>query len=618
MYWPDTQTGVDVEPARKPVASAVRKFFTEGGLGQAPTVPGGDWFNQITNELLNVLAAAGIDPSKADDDQLLKAIQALSAASLTLEGVLEDVPSWDDVPAYKDGGPSGEMNAQALALAARTEFLKARGDGYTYASIRAYTGSETRLYCSGRANIFDLAYGPFVRYDGDTTSADNDIDVLVDALGRRWKRPIIGPVFPEWAGAKGDGVADDAPAFNAVIALGRSVECPGVKYLLASEVNLLEPFDFNGGNAQFVVNHDGTGFHIMSSTYANKLNINTFKDLNFIPGTITPDSYIKIGVQEVLEPTNIDLNGLHFKATIATTAHIINERGYGLKVNNSAFNEVWGTCILFKGGVGSDESVYSYNCYVNQVDITGTDYGIVVEGGKVQIRDSIIESCRQRGIWSKGLSYNPSIYMDNVYFENNNYSLYFEGQQPQGYTLNSSMENCFFATNSGKLYASASNSIRLCNNKGFKFDKVEGDGTWSLAGSQYNIQYNPNNCPTSRIKFESPLTTSYDIVTLNTRKVVPFFNLKKKASGRLNTALKVTIVRDSGGIVTYWQGVLYAHDVNGMTWRSVQIVDDSHNGIVAAPTFEKNPNDAADMNLYFYYPQNATTLITVEGEGGFG
>ena len=75
MFWPDTQTGVDVEPARKTVQSPVRKYFTEGGVGVPPTVPGGDWFNQITNELLNVLAAAGIDPSKADDDQLSQAIQ---------------------------------------------------------------------------------------------------------------------------------------------------------------------------------------------------------------------------------------------------------------------------------------------------------------------------------------------------------------------------------------------------------------------------------------------------------------------------------------------------------------------------------------------------------------
>lgn len=77
-YWPDTGTGVDTQPARKPVQSPIRKYFTEGGIGQAPTVPGGDWFNQMTNEVLNVLEAAGIEPSKTDDDQLLQAIKLIS------------------------------------------------------------------------------------------------------------------------------------------------------------------------------------------------------------------------------------------------------------------------------------------------------------------------------------------------------------------------------------------------------------------------------------------------------------------------------------------------------------------------------------------------------------
>ncbi len=77
MYWPDRDSGVDVEPARRPVVSAVRKYFTEGGPGTPPTVPGGDWFNQVTNELLNVLSAAGIVPSKTDDEQLLKAIKKI-------------------------------------------------------------------------------------------------------------------------------------------------------------------------------------------------------------------------------------------------------------------------------------------------------------------------------------------------------------------------------------------------------------------------------------------------------------------------------------------------------------------------------------------------------------
>ncbi|WP_368181390.1 hypothetical protein [Aeromonas sp. R7-5] len=78
MYWPDTNTGVDIEPARKPVASMVRKYFTEGGAGQAPTVPGGDFFNQITNELLNAVTTAGLEPSKTEDDQLAQAIQLIA------------------------------------------------------------------------------------------------------------------------------------------------------------------------------------------------------------------------------------------------------------------------------------------------------------------------------------------------------------------------------------------------------------------------------------------------------------------------------------------------------------------------------------------------------------
>lgn len=102
MYWPDTNTGVDVEPPRKPVASLVRKFFSEGGIGEPPTVPGGDWFNQITNELLNVLAAAGIEPSKTDDDQLLAAIKELSKCNF---GIVVNLQDYSDLKSAIDALP---------------------------------------------------------------------------------------------------------------------------------------------------------------------------------------------------------------------------------------------------------------------------------------------------------------------------------------------------------------------------------------------------------------------------------------------------------------------------------------------------------------------------------
>lgn len=242
MFWPDRGSGVPVEPARRPVASAVRQYFTEGGAGQAPTVPGGDWFNQITNELLNVLAAAGINPSKTDDDQLLQAIQALSSAGLKLEGVLEEAPGWDDIPAYKDGGLGGEMNAQAQALAGRTvAFSQSQGIPLaTYAALRAYTGIGPVVYVGSRSNVFDGGHGAFFLDANNTNGLDDDGILLVDALGRRWKRQGITEVLPEWFGAKGDEFSDDIVAINKAISYAEKktfdVYLSGTGYLVSTPI----------------------------------------------------------------------------------------------------------------------------------------------------------------------------------------------------------------------------------------------------------------------------------------------------------------------------------------------------------------------------------------------
>lgn len=127
-YWPDTGTGVDTQPARKPVQSALRKYFTEGGLGQAPTVPGGDWFNQMTNEVLNVLEAAGIEPSKTDDDQLLQAIT----------GILSERGKWVTWNGFAGGAdPTGVINADAAFASA------AAYDGDVYVPAGKYNVTIT-------------------------------------------------------------------------------------------------------------------------------------------------------------------------------------------------------------------------------------------------------------------------------------------------------------------------------------------------------------------------------------------------------------------------------------------------------------------------------------------
>ena len=502
----------------------------------------------------------------------------------------------------------------------RNELSSPTGSGMVgsanYAQIRSYAGVATKLQCYGRESVFDKAHGVFVLDPVDTTSPDNDGTVLIDAGDRRWKRQLAGFAAPEWFGAKGDGVTNDSAAMTAALGLGMSVKCLSPTYRLTSQVNLIEPFDFDGNNAEFIIDHAGDGLYVKSSIYANKTNICSLLNINFIHGTVTPNSHITVGEETVLEPTNIQLNGVHFRGTYAGKAHVVNKRSYGLKINNSAFNEVIGTCVLFESGIGGDETRYSYNCYLDQVDITGCTNGVVVEGGKISISNSVIESCTGKALWSKGISFNPSIYVDNVYFENNVYSLYFESQQPQGYTRNGEIRNSFFASNSGLNYASDNNDIRLSNNKGFTFDRVTGSGNWSLAGTQFPIPYNATTCPTSRIRFESPVRTEYDVIPANIRNVVPYFNLKKVSSGHVGTAMKIKITRQSGIYATYYEAILIPTDPAGTTWREVVIASSSVGGIIANPTYERS-GDPLNMNLYFYFTQAAVTIVTVEGDGGF-
>lgn len=106
----------------------------------------------------------------------------------------------------------------------------------SYADIRSYTGTGKAIQCYGRQNIFDGANGLFRRDDTDTTSADNDGTILVDAAGRRWKRVQVGHVNVRWFGAKGDwngtastGADDTAAVQAAINALGATYRKGGLR-----------------------------------------------------------------------------------------------------------------------------------------------------------------------------------------------------------------------------------------------------------------------------------------------------------------------------------------------------------------------------------------------------
>lgn len=170
----------------------------------------------------------------------------------------------------------------------------------TYASVRSFTGSATRLEVGGRTNYFDGASGFFEVDESDSSSADNDGTILVDSLSRRWKRVFSGAVNAKWFGSLGNGIADDTAAFVAAKTyclstktantdtLGggnRKLYIPTGMYLLSSTVTLAGPNGFelvgDGPQSTQIV---FTGSSSTLFTFVGYLNCE-LRDLSIFSGT---------------------------------------------------------------------------------------------------------------------------------------------------------------------------------------------------------------------------------------------------------------------------------------------------------------------------------------------
>ncbi|EEE2001892.1 hypothetical protein CI266_002190 [Salmonella enterica subsp. enterica serovar Kotte] len=85
MFYPDNETGIDVMPEIAPKQSNTVKWFTKGGKGVEPTVPGQDTWNIWQAELLNILNLANIKPDKTKLDQIAQAIKLIASAAIEKE-----------------------------------------------------------------------------------------------------------------------------------------------------------------------------------------------------------------------------------------------------------------------------------------------------------------------------------------------------------------------------------------------------------------------------------------------------------------------------------------------------------------------------------------------------
>lgn len=84
MYQIDQATASSTLPA--PAAAGTQGFFTNGNpaSGVAATIVDADWLNMIQQELVNIVAAAGITPSKTTYNQVLSAIKRIGQSTVVL------------------------------------------------------------------------------------------------------------------------------------------------------------------------------------------------------------------------------------------------------------------------------------------------------------------------------------------------------------------------------------------------------------------------------------------------------------------------------------------------------------------------------------------------------
>jgi hypothetical protein len=92
MFQTDQASAVLTLPA--PVAAGTQGYFTNGNpvTGIAPTILDADFMNMVMLEIINVVTAAGLTPSKTTYNQLLTAIRAvgvfITSQSLAAPGYL--------------------------------------------------------------------------------------------------------------------------------------------------------------------------------------------------------------------------------------------------------------------------------------------------------------------------------------------------------------------------------------------------------------------------------------------------------------------------------------------------------------------------------------------------
>jgi len=218
----------------------------------------------------------------------------------------------------------------------------------TIAQIRALTGILPNIsFYTTNINQEGFWY-----YDAtDTTSADNTGTVLVTADGKRIKRVVNGNIYPEWFGAIGDAVTDDASAINSAISVATNKNLVFTKrYLIKSKLVLKSNTSYIGvKGSEIIINN------------------------TFVKGATSPSNEFAIYNEKFSTTysnpdTSIIIKGIKFTQTITLPSINYTILGFA-NINNLTISE----CESYINGSIFGNNLDLYACY-NNVNITNNTF----------------------------------------------------------------------------------------------------------------------------------------------------------------------------------------------------------------------------------------------------
>lgn len=510
----------------------------------------------------------------------------------------------------------------SIPESARREDLRYIVKGYhpplNYLAI-PYSGGGEFSIATGRHNG-----GTFIDPNREMPAGWNDQEDLaawfndsgVDVVG--FKRRYEGAVDVNWFGCKGDGVSfETLPIAKALSVSGHVRFTELASYALNGTIVLPLIYHLEGNGCYFIPKTT-SGLFLVNSRGFTSANVkkdyfrttNYIKGFNFVgekPGSVQthiPEFCIKIGEEGELEPINVRIyNSGAARGSFGSVFR--HTRGYGTTLRDCFVNTIVGDAVYIESSIGGGTDKYAFNIYLDGFDITGATNGVVLEGGKVKIQNSIIESCTGRAVWSRGIAFNPSVYMDNVYFENNGNDLYFDSEQSQGFTRNSNLMDCFF-NSAPKIYLVGSTQLEVSNCKGFSFADATGTGTINLAYNPFNGGLNHSSARTIDLNLIGKMQEVYGSVAANTKKKVPFVVTKRPNTFAPYKSYRV-VVSATRTDAAYFHGV-YEFFSNATGAISKTIISEVSSGY-PAPVFTTQVTDVSDFDLYLEFTSLISNLV---------